>query len=400
VSSDRPPPLEGIRVLDLTRVFSGPLCGRILADLGAEVVKVEPPEGDIVRTTPPVIDGTSVMYAHMNAGKRNVCVDLKAEGGAALLARLAEKCDVVLENYRPGVMARLGLGSRSLLERNPRLIYCSVTGWGQTGPEAQRAAYAPLIHAQMGGMELAARLRRAPIQQELHQHGDLYAGLAAAGAITTALFQRERTGRGQHVDVSMAEVLLYMNEHTGIDLAGYEGERDFDTWTFFTVELGDGTLANLIGNPKRLFHAYVALLGGDDVSGDPRFATPEAVDAHLSDAHALLDELAGRVADMAELEKRMEDMPLMVAEIRTLADAARSAWARDRGVIAEVEPGLEVPAAPWRSAHASIGTRGSAPRRGAHNHDVLASWVGLAPDEIQQLEACGALLADDEKEGT
>ena len=250
----------------------------------------------------------------------------------------------------------------------------------------------------MGSMELAARLRSAPVQQELHQHGDLYAGLAAVGAISTALFQRERLGRGQQLDISMAEVLLYMNEHTGVDLAGYEGERDFDTWTFFTVKLGDGTFANLLGNPRRLFHAYVGLLGGEDQKADPRFATPEAIGAHLVEAHAFLDDLAGRLPDMTALEKRVEALPAMVAEVRTLANAARSPWAKDRGVIAEVMPGLEVPAAPWRSIQTDIGTRGGAAHRGADNRSVLESWAALSSDEITELEACGALLAENKKE--
>src|SRR4051812_43911601 len=148
-----PAPLHGIRVLDLSRVVSGPLCGRILADLGADVVKVEPPELDRTRTVPPFIDGLSPYFAQLNAGKRNVGIDLKTPGAADLIRRLAAVCDVFVENFRPGVLARYGLDADRLLTINPRLVYCSLTGWGQDGPWRDRRAYSPPVPppTRMGG---------------------------------------------------------------------------------------------------------------------------------------------------------------------------------------------------------------------------------------------------------
>ena len=137
-------PLGGIRVVDLTRIFSGPICGRVLADLGADVIKVEPPSGDLTRPVPPVDDdGIGVTFSHMNAGKRNICIDLKAEGGPGVVAALADRADVLLENYRPGVMARYGLSYEELSARNPRLVLCSITGFGQTGPWTHRRPTLP-----------------------------------------------------------------------------------------------------------------------------------------------------------------------------------------------------------------------------------------------------------------
>jgi crotonobetainyl-CoA:carnitine CoA-transferase CaiB-like acyl-CoA transferase len=169
-----PAPLAGVRVLDLSQVISGPICGRVLADLGADVVKVESPAGDISRRVPPhVAPDTGLYFSQANAGKRAVCIDLRADAGADLVRRLVACCDVLIENFRPGVLARRGLGADELLAAHPRLVYCSISGWGQDGPWAQRRAYAPLVHAEAGRIELAARLRGTPPQQEVHVHGDI-----------------------------------------------------------------------------------------------------------------------------------------------------------------------------------------------------------------------------------
>src|SRR5205823_5115850 len=150
-------PLTGVRVLDLSRVLSGPSCGKALADLGADVIKVEPPEGDLTRTAQPRVGGFPVYFAQQNCGKRCVSVDLQLDAGRALIADLAAASDVVLENFRPGVLARFGLDYASVREPNPRVVYCSITGYGQDGPMASRRAYAPVMHAELGLMEFAAR---------------------------------------------------------------------------------------------------------------------------------------------------------------------------------------------------------------------------------------------------
>jgi CoA:oxalate CoA-transferase len=211
-------PLLGVRVLDLSRMVSGPLCGRILADLGADVIKIEPPDGDRTRAVPPFVGGVSAYFAQMNAGKRNISVDFKVDGAAQVVARLASGADVLLENFRPGVLSRFGLDAETILAANPRLIYCSVTGWGQDGPWANRRAYAPLIHADTGLLELAARRRRRRPEQEVNQHADVYAALMATSAVLSALLHRANTGVGQHLDVAMGQVAPYVNEWAAVEL--------------------------------------------------------------------------------------------------------------------------------------------------------------------------------------
>ena len=183
-------PLEGYRVLDLSRILAGPICGRLLADLGADVIKVEPPEGDLTRRFRPEIEHASAYFAQQNVGKRNVGVDLSSVGGAELLSDLAAECDVVLENFRPGVLARHRLDYESLRARNERLVMASVTGYGQRGSWAQRRAYAPLVHAEAGVLDMAAVKRSERVRAEVQSHGDTYPGLLAANAILAALLQR------------------------------------------------------------------------------------------------------------------------------------------------------------------------------------------------------------------
>ncbi len=380
-------------MLDCTRVLSGPICGRMLADLGADVVKIESPETDIMRATLPRIGGFAAMYAQLNAGKRCVGLDLKAAGGAALLARLADAADVLLENFRPGVLEKLGLGAAQLRERNPRLIYASITGWGQTGPWATRPAYAPMVQAEAGTLALNAKLRGGSPIGETQQHADVYAGLMACNAVTAALFERERSGVGQHLDIAMAEALIYVNEHAAAELAGYAGPRDFDTWSFRTYRLANGRSVHVLGHPDKIFAALAGALGMSHALEDPRFASLEALAQHSEAAVALIAERLSSVPDRAALEGALADLPLLVVEVRSMGELADSDWAQARGLLVEPTPGLRLPRAPWRSDRGAIGSRGGLAHRGANNRDVLQSWLGLDDDACAQAEAGGALAA-------
>ena len=387
-------PLDGYRVLDLSRVVSGPLCGRLLADLGADVVKIEPPIGDVTRTVVPFVSGMSPYFAQMNAGKRNVSIDLKAPGAADVVARLADRADVLVENFRPGVLARLGLGADDVRARNPRLVYCSVSGWGQRGPWRDRRAYAPLVHAQAGTIELAARMRGRAPEQEVYVHGDVYAALLAANAVLAALLERARSGVGRHLDVAMGEAMLYVNDWAAVELQRWDGDRTFDIWTHPVFRLADGSAAALVGNPTRMFASWVRALGGDEaVLADARFATRDAIADHEDEALAVLAHLAARVPDFPTLEAALEAWPMFVAEVRSVAELAETAWATERGVVQEIAPGLPVPAAPWRTDGAAIGVTGPAAHRGEHNREVLVE-AGFTDRDVDALLAAGVLCSD------
>jgi CoA:oxalate CoA-transferase len=375
------PPLAGVRVLDLSQVMSGPLCGRALADLGAEVIKVEAPHGDITRTVPPFVDGNGLYFTHVNAGKRGITIDLRNADGAALVRRMALRCDVLLENFRPGVLARRGLGADELLAEHPRLVYCSITGWGQDGPWAQRRAYAPLVHAQAGRIELAARLRHEPPRQEVHVHADIYTSFAALSAILAALVQRDRTGYGQHLDVAMADALLYTDEWASTDLAGYPADRVMDIWNHVILPLADGSSVTLVGSPVRMFDRWVAALGGAPVE---RPADDVAAAAHVA-------ELVAKVPDYQTFEVLLENEPMLVAEVRSVAQLADTDWARERDVFVEIRPGARIVRSPFRSRHADVGVVADAPLPDQHTDEVLRDLLHLDDAAIAALHASGAV---------
>jgi crotonobetainyl-CoA:carnitine CoA-transferase CaiB-like acyl-CoA transferase len=387
-------PLVGTRVLDLSRIVSGPLCGRMLADLGADVVKIEPPGGDPTRRVPPLVDGISAYYAQVNAGKRNVCIDLKAPDGPPLVARLAAEVDVLIENFRPGVLARYGLDAPTLLDANSRLVYCSVTGWGQDGPWKDRRAYAPLVHAEVGTLELAARHRHRRPEYDVNQHADVYTALLATSAVLASLLERVRTGCGQHLDLAMGQAATYVNEWAAVNLGDPVDEyAGFDTWNHFTYPLGDGSYVALIGNPVNQFPGWAAKLGAsDDLLADPRFSTREARAEHLGDLVAAIDELTGRFPDF-EAVAAVLDPWMLAAQVRSVSTLARTEWALQRGLVAEVAPGVPVPAAPWRTSGSRVGVRPILAGLGADNVAVFGE-LGYGADEIDALHAAGVLCTE------
>src|SRR5260221_1232411 len=202
-------PLDGVRVLDFSIMLAGPYCARLLADVGADVIKIEPPEGDDMRLRTPLRKGQSAYFGQLNAGKRSLALDLKSADAIKLVHRLVEETDIVVENFRPGVMDRLGLGYEALRAINPRLIYCSISGYGQSGPAAERAAYAMIVHAESGFDRTLMRYageKDRPAAEAVFV-GDVLGGTFGYSRIQTALVQRARTREGQRLDVSLSKCI-------------------------------------------------------------------------------------------------------------------------------------------------------------------------------------------------
>jgi len=376
-------PLDGIRVLDFSQVVSGPICGRMLADLGADVVKLEPPGGDIIRWLEPQVGDppVSVYFTWVNAGKRSISLDLRTGRGVELARQLAESSDVVLENFRPGVLESFGLDADTLLARRPDLVYCSINGWGYANSWSQRRAFAAMVQAEVGRVELDARLRDAPPEQSPHVDGDITPGLLAVSGIVAALFQRERTGRGQHLDVSMAEALVYTDEWTSTELTGYDGPRIPDTWNYPIFTVADGTDVAFMGDPHRRLPEIAAALTD----------APVAHTDSRDEALRILADLCAQVPDFATLEARFEQFGFLVAEVRSVRQLSDTPWARERDVFTEVEPGARIAAAPFRSDRATIGARDRAPRFGEHTRAVLSERCALSGEELDRLEADGII---------
>ena len=384
-------PLAGIRVLDLSRVVAGPLCGRMLADQGADVIKIEPPRRDMTRKAPPIVEGFSSYYAHLNAGKTGLCVDLEDSEAAQLIGRLADESDVALENFRPGILTRFGLDAATLRRRNPRLVYCSISGYGQSGPWADRRCYAPVVHGEAGLIATNARLHDMPARPEALSHADIQSGLMAMGAIGSALFARERTGEGAHIDISLAEVSVYLNEFSAPELCGQTGPATYAGAASLVLTLGDGTCVVTQGNPVDNFGMWAKAMGRPELREDPRFATQATRIQNRSEIDRLILEFSLGFDSFEALHACVDPHRIAVGIVRSVSDLAETDWAQERQLVSEPIPGLRIPRVPYRSTSGEIGLRARPPIRGEHNRETFIRLAGLDDAAVDRLTARGAL---------
>lgn len=389
--------LAGVRVLDLSRYLAGPVAGRVLADLGAEVIKVEPLTGDPARSVLPKVEGASSYFVQHNAGKQCVSIDIRTKSGAGLLRRLVAESDVLLENFRPDVMQRLGLGAEELMATNPRLIYCSVSGYGQSGTWAGRGAFAPLVHAETGVLELAARRKSQAsgndraVEPETHSHGDVYPAMAVALALLAALLERHQSGVGRRIDVSMAEALFYVNEWAAVEMAGGGSVRQlFGAWNSPILRLSTGVQVAFPGNPMFNFDKWAEAMGRPELLDDPRFCDPEARTAHRDEVMTVLQEFIGSFDSVSAVEAALRRVRIHVGQVRTVTEFAAGEWAADRDVVTEVQ-GIRVPRAPWRWDGPPVGARTGVGALGSDTEKVLGRVLGLNPQEIASLAEEGAI---------
>jgi crotonobetainyl-CoA:carnitine CoA-transferase CaiB-like acyl-CoA transferase len=395
----KPTPLSGIRVLDFSRVLAGPHCGRMLVDLGAEVVKIEPPEGDMTRQSAPRLHSMALYFAQQNCGKRNVSLDVTQPAGRDIARALAAHADVVLENFRPGVMKKLGLSYADLSATNPRLVYASISGYGQDGSWSQRGAYAMMVHAEMGYIEGESRYHTEPPQQEPYSHGDLYTSLECLSAILAALYQREHTGEGQHVDVSMAETMLCVNEHGATNLTGLTEPLPLATSASPLLKTRGGRTVSVAFDPtaRGPFAQWLRAMNRPDLASDPRFAEEETRRANRDQLTGLIQEWVMTFPDLKSLEAALTKAKLVMGVVRSVAEAGQTDWAKERGAVVEVSDRgggtLKLPNSPWRFSKADTGVRGEPAYRGEHNREVLRDWLSLDDARLTALEEQQVLSA-------
>lgn len=394
-------PLDGVRVLDFTRVLSGPHCARMLSDLGAEVIKIEPPEGDLTRFAFPRVGSMSTYFAQQNIGKLNMSMNLKKSEAVELVKRLVAQSDVLIENYRGGVMDSLGLGFDELSKINPRLIYASITGYGTTGPWAHRRAYATVINAETGLTGIQADARNGELSNDPHSHADVYTGMETAAGILAALFQREHSGVGQHVDVSMAQTMLYVNEHTQNQL--YEGDvaddiiRSFQPGDYPILTTGNGTLVVVSGHPaeRGTFDLFVKAMKRPDMLTDPRFDTVAKRLASLSELQQVVRDWALTVETAEEIEDTFAEAGLAMGVLRKMTDLADTEWAHNRNAIISIDDRsggtFRIPNAPWQFSGTDVSTQGIPKFRGEDNAEVLQRLLGVSAEEVVALTESGAL---------
>ena len=363
----------------------------MLADLGADVVKVEPPDGDITRLWGRVVGGVPGFYHQQNAGKRNICIDLRADGARDLVLELARQADIVIENYRPDVMPRLGLGFAALNAVNPRLIMLSISGFGQGGPESHRPAYAPIVHAEAGLIDRQARRGDIPFRDLPLSVADTNASLHGLAGILTAVIHREQTGVGQHIDIAMIDATIATDDQVHYDLEGSEdtGPLRNETWN-----TGVGPIL-LSADIRYLWHLLTTQLGMED---------PTHKEMELSEKirlrHEKITDFMARLASFEEIEETMEKINVAWGRVRNAATLRDQPTVQARGAIVDIDDRAggtrPITQSPYRFSNAKSGVRGPAPHRGEHNRDVLTEWLDKSSLEIDALQESGILQHDPE----
>jgi crotonobetainyl-CoA:carnitine CoA-transferase CaiB-like acyl-CoA transferase len=385
--------LDGIRVLDLSRVIAGPWCGAILGDFGADVIKVEDTDaGDESRTWPPRKDGETAAYLLFNRNKRGMTLDLKSPEGVDVIKALVQKSDVLVENFRTGTMESFGLGYDVLAEINPRLIYCSVSAFGRTGPRKDSPGYEALMQAFSGIMSITGEPGGPPVRSAV-SFLDLTTGILCALGVTAAVHQRERTGLGQRVDGSLLDtaVALLAYHAEGYLLAGLvpkalgSGHPSLSPYRNFKCR--DGQWIFIAAANDRFWGKLTRALGLEAMAADPRFMKNGDRVANRGELEAMLEKIIGEY-DREPLLKRLEEADVPATPVNTVDQVMNDPQTIARGMIERVtHPKLgEIPvvATPLQFSRMNPGVRRAAPLRGEHTDAVLAE-CGLSPERIREL---------------
>jgi CoA:oxalate CoA-transferase len=389
-------PLEGVKIVDFTRVLAGPHCTKTLRDLGAEVIKIEPPAPDTGRSGQPHVGPMSLYFAQQNSGKRAISLDLNYPEAQDAVRRLCDRADIVVENFRPGTLDRFGLGYGDLVATNPNLIMVSISGYGQTGPWRDRPAFAPTVQAESGFTEIIKRHygdTLTAVENDAYNHADVYTGLQGVIATLAALAHRDRTGEGQHVDVAMVATMLAVNDRVSYELSGIDVEGEplaLSAPESPVFELPDGRMITIAASPVStfVFLRYCAMMRRNDLLLDIRFITPEFRRQNWADLHAEIRAWVLTFRSIEELEAQVSEAGLAVGTIRTVSEIAESEWAEERGAIREVDDRsggtARVPTPPWKFGRSTLPDAGLPPFQGEHNAEVLAE-LGIDAATIEEL---------------
>ena len=383
-------PLAGLRVLDFSRVLAGPFAGRMLSDLGADVVKVEPPDGDVTRYWGHEIANITGYFHQQNAGKKNICIDLRAPDAPALVKQLVTKADIVIENYRPDVMDRLGIGYADLDVVNKKLIMLSISGFGRDGPESTRAAYAPVIHAETGLIARSTSRDGVELHDLPLSVADTNASLHGLVGVLSALHMRHRTGKGQHIDIAMIDATVATDDQIHYDLEGANetGPMPNEIW-----ESGIGPV--LLSTDFRLLFRSLTTLGMEDPSS-PEMELEEKINVRRKAVGNFLNTL-----DTIEtFSAAMKSMNVAWGGVRSPENLRDQLTIINRGSITDIDDRnggtRPITQSPYRFSAAKSGVRGPAAHRGEHFDEILKDWLSMTDQDISQLREDNVVIYDRE----
>ena len=394
-------PLTGVRVLDMSRILAGPWCGMVLADLGAEVIKVEhPSRGDDTRDWGLRIGKTETAYFNsVNRNKRSVTLDLQTSEGQQIARDLAKQCDVVLQNFKFGGIDKLGLGYAQLSAEQPGLIYCSISGYDSTGPEATRPGYDLVVQGETGLMALNGEAHQPPLKFGVAAV-DLFTGMYSAQAVLAALYQREKTGKGRHIEMALFDCGLMITAYYGLEalLMGEDplryGNNHPSIVPYGVFDAQDGPLVITVGNNAQFARFCTDVIGRPDLAADERFKTNLL---RAANRNALIPEINRELAcrQRSDLLASLVQSGIPCGEVLGLHEALTSQRATDAGLVTTqphpVAGSVKVLAPPYRFDGERLPVRSAPPQLGEGTHDVLQSLLGLSDEKIAQLKTSGVL---------
>ena len=397
-------PLEGLRVIDFTRVLAGPHCTKALRDLGADVTKIEPPSGDLGRVGLPHVNGIGLYYVQQNAGKRNLSLDLNYAEAREIVLQLCRAADVIVENFRPGTLARFGFGYEDVKAFNPGVIYVSLSGYGQSTSWRNRPAFAPTVQAETGLTAIVQDHFGEALSEprgDSCSHADVYTGLQGVIAVLAALQHRNRTGEGQHVDVSMAATMLSVNERAGALLSAIDTDGEpiaLSANESHIFEMADGARLTIAGSPiySPMFTRYCAMMRRSDLLADPRYATAKLRRQNLVPLLAEVRAWLATFDSLEQLQVQVSEAGLAVGRVRTVSEFAKSDWAKEWNAVVDVDDRaggtVRMPGNPWIFSRSELPRPGAPAYQGEHNGEILKE-MQVSEHEIRDLEGRNILLS-------
>jgi crotonobetainyl-CoA:carnitine CoA-transferase CaiB-like acyl-CoA transferase len=384
--------------------LAGPHCTKALRDLGADVTKIEPPSGDLGRLGLPNVNGIGLYYVQQNSGKRNLSIDLNYAEAREIVAKLCRDADVIVENFRPGTLARFGFSYEQVKAFNPGVIYVSLSGYGQSTSWKNRPAFAPTVQAETGLTAIVQDHFGEALTEprgDSCSHADVYTGLQGVIAVLAALQHRNRTGEGQHVDVSMAATMLSVNERAGAMLSDIDNDGEpiaLSANESHIYEMADGSHLTIASSPiyTPIFMRYCAMMRRTDLMTDPRYATARLRRENLASLLAEVRSWLATFDSLEQLQAQVSEAGLAVGRIRTVKEFADSDWVREWNAVVEVDDrnggSVRMPGNPWIFSGSELPVSGAPAYQGEHNEEILKE-LSIPDEQIREMQQRNILLS-------